>query len=68
MKYGVIFVDDSTTDGKSWKEYALKTLQERHAPDAGRNQIWMFDVKMLGFDALETTEGEVERLAIWRFD
>jgi len=71
MKYGVVFVDDSSTHGKSWKEYASKTLQERHAlltSDARRNQVWVFDVKLLGFDALETTEGEVEQLAIWRFD
>jgi hypothetical protein len=70
MKYGVIFVDDSTSHGKNWKEYALKTLQEKRATLVSdkRRQIWVFDAKLLGFDALETTEGKVERLALWRFD
>jgi hypothetical protein len=72
IKYGVVFVDDSTSHGRSWKDYALTRLQERHAslaPDMKRSGIWVFDAKLLGFDGLEMTEGEVtERLAIRRFD
>jgi DNA ligase-4 len=70
-KHGVIFIDDSTIHGRSWKDYALKTLQERHellTPDMKRGGIWVFDAKLLGYAALETTEGEVEHLAPWRFD
>jgi len=71
MKFGVIFVDDSTFDGQCWKEYALKTLQERHMllePDTKRKRIWVFDAKLLAFDALERTEGDVDGLASWIFD
>jgi DNA ligase 4 len=72
MKHGVVFVDQSTSyGGRSWKEYTLKTLQERHAlltPATRRNPIWVFDVVLLGFDALETTEGDVRQLALCRFD
>jgi DNA ligase-4 len=71
MNHGVIFVDDSTADGKNWKEYTLKVLLELHlslAPNIRRNRIWVFDAKLLGFDALETADEEVERLALWRFD
>lgn len=71
MKYGVIFVDDSTSEGKSWKDYALKTLQERRATlvsDERRNRIWVFDGRLLGFDALEWKDGEIEREALWIFD
>jgi hypothetical protein len=72
IKYRVVFVDDSTSHGRSWKDYALTTLQERHAslaPDMKRSGIWVFDAKLLGFDELEMTEGsEVERLAVMRFD
>lgn len=68
MKYGVVFVDDSTVDGKSWNEYTMKTLGERHRSLAGTSvmPIWVFDAKLLGFEALEKTE-EVEGLALWRF-
>jgi DNA ligase-4 len=68
IKRGVVFIDESTSDRKSWKEYALKTLQERHAllaPQTTRKQIWVFDAKLLGLD---TNEGEVDGQAVWRSD
>ncbi|KIM90611.1 hypothetical protein PILCRDRAFT_1874 [Piloderma croceum F 1598] len=71
IKRGVIFIDESTIRGRSWKDYALKTLQERYellTPGVKRGGIWVFDAKLLGYGALETTEGAVERLVLWRFD
>jgi DNA ligase 4 len=71
MKQGVIFVDDSTSEGKSWKDYALKTLQERRATlvsDERRNRIWVFDGRLLGLDASEWKDGEIERQALWILD
>lgn len=70
MKYGVVFVDDSTASGRSWKEYALRTLQEKHAsltPGTGAIPIWVFKANVLEFEALEQ-EVNVDVLALWRFD
>jgi DNA ligase-4 len=71
IKRGVIFIDESTIHGRSWKDYALKTLHERYellTRDVERGGIWVFDAKLLGYEALEMTEGGVERLVLWRFD
>lgn len=72
MRYGVVFVDDSTASSKSWKEYALGALQEKHAsltPGTGAIPIWVFEANVLGFEALEKQlEVDIEALALWRFD
>lgn len=70
MKYGVVFVDDSSASGKSWKAYALKMLQDKHAslaPGISVMPIWVFESNVLGFEALEKVV-DVEALALCRFN
>jgi hypothetical protein len=51
---GVIFVDESEVEGKQWKEYVLRTLEERErsVEKGGRGkQIWVFDVQVLWIES-----------------
>ncbi|OCH96368.1 hypothetical protein OBBRIDRAFT_830240 [Obba rivulosa] len=71
VEYGVIFVDNEE-EGAQWTEYPLKTLLQRCAALDARGDharckpVWVFSMRMLGFDELRNVEGDIKQRAICR--
>ncbi|KZP21054.1 hypothetical protein FIBSPDRAFT_788707 [Athelia psychrophila] len=66
---GVIFIDQSTPEGKDWGKRCLAVLEEKtKTSQVARRSIWVFETTALSLDMFKQMDVDPEGLALQRFD